>query len=208
MDSMFSNIEQNRDLSVESRRKKRRRIEAFGSKLPSSSDQIKWRSSAEQAAYSSKLVEALRHVCRVSSPASSASSRSRLIRETADKVLAIAARGRSRWSRAILAKRLKRQLKNHKKANKSNPAAATGSSRLKSLKTGSRIQPKTLRPLQQRVRLLRQLVPGCRILSLPDLLEETTDFIPALEMKVRSLAALLERLSGGGAGTSDRTDLT
>ncbi|KAL8166335.1 hypothetical protein V2J09_007834 [Rumex salicifolius] len=214
MASIVSNLEENTDRSRESKRKKRRRIESVGAQ-DQSNKKIRWRSSAEQSTYSSKLVEALRRVRRTSSPASTVSSRSRAVRETADKILAIAARGRSRWSRAILANRLKLQLKNHKKAaksNKSTQAASTCNSRLNILENGAHTN--RLPPLQRRVRVLGRLVPGCRKLSFPSLLEETTDYISALEMQVRAMSALAELLTGATSGTSagtsnsDRPDLT
>lgn len=212
MDSTVSNFGENSDRTRESKRKKRRRNESVDAQ-DEAAKRIKWRSSAEQISYSSKLVEALRRVCRTSSSASTVSSRSRTVRETADKILAIAARGRSRWSRAILANRLKLQLKNHKKAakpNKSTLAAPTGNNRSNILDAGARTN--RLPPLQRRVRVLGQLVPGCRRLSFPNLLEETTDYISALEMQIRTMSAIAEFLTAAGAGAStsnsDRPDLT
>ncbi|GMH11334.1 hypothetical protein Nepgr_013175 [Nepenthes gracilis] len=160
-------------------------------------NQIRWRSAAEQKTYSSKLVEALRHVRR-SSPPDNVSSRGRAVREKADKVLAIAAKGRMRWSRAILKKRLKLRLSNHKKAKDRSKLAAAGNSRRKNLKIEVP-KKKRLRPLQRRVRVLGRLVPGCRKLSLPNLLEEVTDYIAALEMQVRAMATLTELLTGANA---------
>ena len=153
----------------------------------------------EQHTYSSKLLEALRQVRQRNSPAPVPSG-SRTVREAADKVLAIAARGRTRWSRAILANRLKLRLKNHKKAKvrPKLPATVAGSSRLIG---GERQQ--ALPPLEKRVKVLRRLVPGCRKLSFPNLLEEASDYIAALQMQVRAMAALADLLTGSAAGSAE-----
>lgn len=54
--------------------------------------------------------------------------------------------------------------------------------------------------LQRKVKVLGRLVPGCRKVSFPNLLEETTDYIAALEMQVRAMAALAGLITGAGAG--------
>lgn len=205
----MSNYEdQTTDTSRESsKRKKRRRIDTVNQDQSTNTiinnnqnqnqNQIRWRSSTEQHTYSSKLLEALRQVRRRNSPAPAPASRA--VREAADKILAIAAKGRTRWSRAILANRLKLRLKSHKKAKiRSNfsPASLTGSSRL----TGEDKQQK-LPPLEKRVKVLGRLVPGCRKLSFPNLLEEATDYIAALQMQIRAMAALADLLAGSTSGS-------
>ncbi|KAL5983464.1 hypothetical protein ACLOJK_017550 [Asimina triloba] len=154
----------------------------------------RWKTEGEQRSYSSKLLEALRHVRRNAS--TSAQAPSRAVREAADRALAIAAKGSTRWSRAILANRLR--LKIRKKAvagcsrpKKSKAAAAIG-----------RLPEKRLPALQRRARVLGRLVPGCRQLSFPVLLEEATDYIAALEMQVRAMSTLMELLSSGAAPSS------
>ncbi|KAL2488987.1 transcription factor bHLH [Forsythia ovata] len=78
--------------------------------------------------------------------------------------------------------------KRHKKVSKS----ITGYSRLK-----KRAVKKKLPPVQSKVRVLGCLVPGCRKLSLPNLLEETTDleeiadYIAALQMQVNAMTFLI-----------------
>ncbi|CAO2832526.1 unnamed protein product [Amaranthus hypochondriacus] len=204
MNSLISNYVEHteEDASRESsKRRKRRRIDTTVNQNQSDNNQnqIRWRSQAEQQTYSSKLLEALRQVCR-RNPTSAPVSGSRAVREAADKALAIAAKGRTRWSRAILANRLKRRLANHKKA-KVRPRlpspSSTGSSRL----IGENIKPQKLPALDKRLKVLGQLVPGCRKLPYPNLLEEATDYIAALQMQVRTMAALEELLSGSASGS-------
>ncbi|XP_054803029.1 transcription factor bHLH147-like [Prosopis cineraria] len=149
-----------------------------------------WRSETEQRIYSSKLVEALRRVLR-QSPSSAAKPRlGRDVREIADRVLAVTAKGRTRWSRAILASPLSRRKfhRQHKKVKK-------GVNGLKKPEVSR--ERRRLPTVQRKARVLSRLVPGCRKASLPSLLEETTDYISALEMQVRAMTALTELLGCG-----------
>lgn len=182
MDTFEPNIESsNSDTFLESNQRKRRKIGDHAGDQ-NSPNLIPWRSDADQQIYSRKLVEALRRAVTTKPRAAGE------VRETADRVLATTAKGRTRWSRAILrrSKKLRRQ---HKKAKK----AATG---LK--KTGiERERIRRLPAVQKKARVLSRLVPGCRKVPFPNLLDEATDYISALEMQVRAMAALAELLSGG-----------
>ncbi|KAL2491215.1 Transcription factor bHLH [Abeliophyllum distichum] len=159
----------------------------------------RWGTETEQQIYSSKLVGALRHLRRPDSSSPSASGRA--VRDAADRVLAVSAKGRTRWSRAMLTGRLSLRLaqinKKHKKASK----PITGDSRSK-----KRAVKKKLPPVQSKVRVLGRLVPGCRKLSFPSLLEETTDYIAALQMQVNAMTFLTGLLTSGVslAASSDR----
>ncbi|RWW05534.1 hypothetical protein GW17_00031182 [Ensete ventricosum] len=152
----------------------------------------KWRTQGEQRTYSSKLIEALRRVRRSSAAGAAAAThhaRSRAVREAADRALAAAARGRTRWSRAILSGRtLKRRIRRGcfrpKPVGSSAAAAAL------------RGKPATL---EKKARVLGRLVPGCRKLSLPTLLEEVSDYIAALEMQVRAMSAIADALSAASS---------
>lgn len=170
----------------QSRTKKRKN--SFDS--PSQRPSTRWRTETDQQIYSSKLVDELIRLRRPDSPSATA----RAVRDAADRVLAVSAKGRTRWSRAILAGRLSSRLalmnKKHKKAarpsagaKKPAPAAA------------ARKQP----PLQRKLRVLSRLVPGCRKLPLSNLLEEATDYIAALEMQVKAMTLLTALFNGGAS---------
>nr|XP_010938228.1 transcription factor bHLH148 [Elaeis guineensis] len=177
-------------VAKEGERKRKRRAEV----RPSPS---KWRTESKQKLYSSKLLEALRRVRR-GAPAEP--PRSRAVREAADRALAVAARGRTRWSRAILSTRAL-QLKSRKRrpagpaARPKNPFADAAEKRRSPV-------------LQRKARVLGRLVPGCRKLSFQTLLEEASDYIAALEMQVRTMSTLTEILSSSssasGAPPSDQ----
>ncbi|KAF9681491.1 hypothetical protein SADUNF_Sadunf05G0006900 [Salix dunnii] len=154
---------------------------------------VRWRTEAERRIYSSKLLEALR---RSSRTPSHPGKRTREVRETADRVLAVAARGRTRWSRAILAKRARLLRVRKVKKQKSN-----GDRRLPER------ERRKLPEVEKKVKALSRLVPGCRKVSFVNLLEEASDYIAALEMQIKVMATLSEILTaaggevGGVAGT-------
>ena len=58
-----------------------------------------------------------------------------------------------------------------------------------------RIKAKGLPAVQRKVKVLSRLVPGCRKQTLPVVLEETTDYIAAMEMQIRAMTALLSAVS-------------
>nr|POF21268.1 transcription factor [Quercus suber] len=202
---LFSSMEStisNPDFNIEEeelKRTKRRKTEARDPESDPKPETIRWRSESEQRNYSTKLVEALRQVRRNSSSSSPSSAkhsvgRHREIRDAANRVLAVSAKGKTRWSRAILTSRLSSKLAHnntkHKKGANRAGAKVTGCSRL------SRPEKKRLPAVQRKVKVLSRLVPGCRKVSLPNLLEETTDYIAALEMQVRAMTKITEILTG------------
>ncbi|KAE8706178.1 bHLH148 protein [Hibiscus syriacus] len=163
-----------------------------------------WKSEKQQQVYSSKLVQALSQLS-LDSPPSSAPRGGRAVREAADKALAVAAKGRTRWSRAILTSRLKLKFRKRKRQRgrpAASVAAVTRSRRSKKPRFSvSRLKARSLPTVQRKVKVLGRLVPGCRKEPLPIILEEATDYISALEMQVRAMSALAELLSGSGAAS-------
>ncbi|XP_072959796.1 transcription factor bHLH149-like [Typha angustifolia] len=170
----------------EGERKGKRR----GESRPSPS---KWRNEGEQKTYSSKLLEALRRV-RSASLAPADPPPSRAVRDAANRALAVAARGRTRWSRAILSSRsiklkaMKRRARKPSGGSRSSPGLASKRSPV----------------VQRKAKVLGRLVPGGRKLSFPTLLEEASDYISALEMQVRAMSSLAELLSAVGGPPLDR----
>lgn len=188
--SSISNPESNSNRLRELKPDKRRKIGIENQIEVVKVDKKAWNTKSEQQIYSVKLLEALRHVRRnSSSPATPAPVGGRAIRETADRVLAAAAKGRTRWSKAIFTSRLRMKL-NSNKHKKLRKLKVTGDIRSKMPVA------KKLPALQRKVRFLGRLVPGCRKLSFPSLLEETTDYIAALEMQVRAMTTLAVLLTG------------
>ncbi|KAL1535034.1 transcription factor bHLH149-like protein [Salvia divinorum] len=173
--------------------RKRRKIDPDSpTRILAETGPTRWRTQAEQQIYSSKLMGALRHIRRPDSGGHAA------VRDAADRVLAISARGKTRWSRAILTNRLSLRLahinRKHKKAAK--PSAG------KSRPRKPAVLQKKLPPVQSKVKVLSRLVPGCRKVSLPNLLEETTDYIAALEMQVKAMTFITGLLNAGQNFTS------
>lgn len=173
----------------------------------------RWKTLGEHQSYSSKLLEALRHAGGTSKSPSPTSAhaplRSRVVRDAADRVLAVAARGRTRWSRAILSNscglrlRRKRRIvppRSSRRANRGSPSLL-----------GASATAKKAPSMERKVKVLARLVPGCRKLPFPSLLEEASDYIAALEMQIRAMNALakvLSSVSSSGAGSSTSVPTT
>ncbi|KAK8495896.1 hypothetical protein V6N13_031878 [Hibiscus sabdariffa] len=138
----------------------------------------RWRTQREQHFYSSKLIQALHRSRRTSA---------KEVHETAYRVLAVLAKGTTRWSRAILTAR---KMTKHKRAK----VASSTRWRRPAINGEKRKTP----VVQKKLQALGRLVPGCRKLSFTNLLEETSDYIAALEMQVRAMTAITELLAGGG----------
>ncbi|KAF8085145.1 hypothetical protein N665_0678s0005 [Sinapis alba] len=171
----------------------------------------RWRSEKQQRIYSAKLIKALKQVRLSSSSAAATSSsptaqkRGKAVREAADRALAVSARGRTLWSRAILANRIKLKFRKQKRPRQTViPAmttvvtmASSGSSRRERKRRVSvvRLNKKSLPMVNRKLSVLGRLVPGCKKESVPVILEEATDYIQALEMQVRAMNSLVELLS-------------
>ncbi|ESQ49382.1 hypothetical protein EUTSA_v10021468mg [Eutrema salsugineum] len=178
-----------------------------------SESHARWRSEKQQRIYSAKLIQALQQVRHSSSSAATSSptaqKRGKAVREAADRVLAVSARGRTRWSRAILANRIKLKFRKQKRPRPTAIPAmttviTTGSSGRSRKRRVSvvRLNKKSLPAVTGKVRVLGRLVPGCGKESVPVILEEATDYIQALEMQVRAMKSLAELLSGSGSGSA------
>lgn len=158
----------------------------------------KWRSQAQQQIYSSKLHQAL---ARVNIGGTTGGPRrGKAVREAADRALAVAAKGRTRWSRAILKNKLRLKFRKQKRHQQNR---AVGPARSKKARFGVlRLKGKTLPAVQRKVKILGRLVPGCRKEPLPVILEEVIDYIPALEMQVRAMSALADLLYGASSSSA------
>ncbi|VVA96723.1 unnamed protein product [Arabis nemorensis] len=174
----------------------------------------RWRSEKQQRIYSAKLIQALQQVRLSSSAVSSspaAQKRGKAVREAADRALAVSARGRTIWSRAILANRIKLKFRKHKRPRTTaipaiTTVVSTGSSssnRSKKRRVSVvRLNKKSLPAINRKVRVLGRLVPGCGKQSVPVILEEATDYIQALEMQVKAMNSLAELLSSYSSSSS------
>ncbi|KAJ0244393.1 Transcription factor bHLH148 [Hirschfeldia incana] len=197
------------------RRKKRLSVSSSASSSLTTGDgdsHARWRSEKQQRSYSAKLMQALQQV-RLSSSSSSAATpsptpqkRGKAVREAADRALAVSARGRTLWSRAILANRIKLKFRKQKRPRPAAiPTVITTESISSSIRSKKRrvtvvkLNKKSIPTVNRKVRVLGRLVPGCRKESVPVILEEATDYIQALEMQVRAMKSLAELLSGSNS---------
>ncbi|KAF5738774.1 transcription factor bHLH [Tripterygium wilfordii] len=204
--SLISNSVTNSTAVVDRSKRKKKKKSLAQARDQDQNDPAKWRTEKQQQIYSSKLIQALGQV-RLSPPSPSVPRQGRSVREAADRALAVSAKGRTRWSRAILTNRLKlkfrKQQQHHQKRQQRVIAAASGSTRSKKPRVSVfRLKGKSLPAVQRKVKVLGRLVPGCRKQPLPVILEEATDYIAALEMQVRAMSALADLLSGSGSISS------
>lgn len=190
----------------ESRKKKKKRSQITQNQSQNpNNNQIPWKSDTQQQIYSSKLLQALRQV-RLDD--SSAPRRGKAVREAADRVLAATAKGKTRWSRAILTNRLKMKFsKNLRRRRVAVPESGASKAVKKAKVSVLRLKSKNLPAVQRKARFLGRLVPGCRKQSLPVVLEEAGDYIAALEMQVRAMAALAQLLSGASSSSAGSSTL-
>ncbi|KAL8105451.1 transcription factor bHLH148-like [Apium graveolens] len=202
---MASTVISNPATTSSSRKKKKKRSLLKNQSQIPENNQISWKSETQQQLYSSKLIQALRQVRLDSSP-NSIPSRSRAVRDTAYRVLATTAKGKTRWSRAILTNRLK--LKFMKKSRKHKVVTADRRSVRKPKVSVLKLKSKNLPAVQRKAKVLGRLVPGCRKEPFPVVLEETADYIVALEMQIRAMAALADLLSGGGSSSGAGSSTT
>ncbi|RWW09031.1 hypothetical protein GW17_00027504 [Ensete ventricosum] len=150
--------------------------------------ETKWQTAAQEQVYGRRLLEALR-------PTGGAPAGPRAVKEAADSALALTARGQSRWSRAILLGRCRPRRKLLLKAGgriRRGRRQPRSSAPVPLQQVSAELRGKKVR---DRLRLLGRLVPGCRKLSASGLLEETADYVAALEMQVKTMRALTEALS-------------
>ncbi|CAO2161765.1 unnamed protein product [Urochloa humidicola] len=161
---------------------------------PPAQQASKWRSGTQHKIYGRRLLDALR---------ATGGGQPRAVKAAADSALALTARGQTRWSRAILL------------------AGAACSRRRVLVKAGGKIRRRHRRPqqadkskaasfaageggkMQDRLRVLGRLVPGCRKLPAPDLLEEAADYVAALQMQVNTMRALADALAAARLNDED-----
>ncbi|KAJ8767470.1 hypothetical protein K2173_017514 [Erythroxylum novogranatense] len=184
-----------------SRRKKNKKslsLNPLSKHIQTHDTRVKWRTLAQQKNYSNKLMQALSQV-HLSPSSPSVPRHGHVVRQAADRALAVSAKGSTRWSRAILTNRIKSRFRRQQRKTRVVPHVPATRSKKPRLSV-LRLRGKSLPAVHWKVRTLGRLVPGCRRQLLPVILEEATDYIAALEMQVRAMSALTELLSGSSSG--------
>ncbi|XP_066317014.1 transcription factor bHLH150-like [Miscanthus floridulus] len=171
-----------------------------GSATPPPRNQAsKWRSGAVRGVYGRRLLDALR---------ATGGGQPRAVKAAADSALALTARGQTRWSRAILlagaACSRRRVLvkaggKVRRRRRPPLPVQARDNAAAAALLKG---KGKEKDKVQERLRVLGRLVPGCRKLPAPALLEEAADYVAALQMQVSAMRALTDALAAAQLSSS------
>lgn len=142
----------------------------------------KWGTAGQQRAYGRRLLDALR---------ATAGGGPLAVKAAADAALALTARGQSRWSRAILLGRCR----SRRKLLRITGKIGRGRTRTAAA-AATRVRP-------DRLQVLRRLVPGCRKLSAPSVLEEAADYVAALEMQVKAMRTLADAFSAARAAEAE-----
>ncbi|KAG2546402.1 transcription factor bHLH150-like [Panicum virgatum] len=169
------------------------------SKPPPQQQASKWRSGTQHKIYGRRLLDALR---------ATGGGQPRAVKAAADSALALTARGQTRWSRAILlagaACSRRRVLvkaggkirRRHRRPQHARSKAAAFAGAAADSKEGGKVQ--------ERLRVLGRLVPGCRKLPAPELLEEAVDYVAALQMQVNTMRALADALAAAQLSDAER----
>jgi hypothetical protein len=169
---------------------------------PRSLQASKWRSGAVRGVYGRRLLDALR---------ATGGGQPRAVKAAADSALALTARGQTRWSRAILlagaACSRRRVLvkaggKVRRRRRPPPPVQARDNAALLKGKGKGKEKGK----VQERLRVLGRLVPGCRKLPAPTLLEEAADYVAALQMQVSAMRALADALAAAQLSSPSDAD--
>ncbi|KAG2315246.1 hypothetical protein Bca4012_066047 [Brassica carinata] len=205
----------NQPTSIGYDQSRRKRKKKQPSPPPSQSSVQIWRSEKQQQIYSTNIIQSLREL-RINAVADQSPSLPPrgggiAVRDAAYRSLAVTARGRTLWSRAILSKAVKVKLKFRKQNRPRNsnppPPTITGNNRLRKKRaTVLRLKAKGLPAVQSKVKLLSRLIPGCRKQPLPVILEETTDYIVAMEMQIRALNAIISAVGSGSSAAEAGDD--
>ncbi|KAG9154819.1 hypothetical protein Leryth_019534 [Lithospermum erythrorhizon] len=143
-------------------------------------DNMRWKNSTEQQIYTTKLVQSC---CSETGPSSSC----------------YISKGKY-LSRAILTSRVSSRLC---QINALHKRAKPRKSKCQTITRHSKLKKSTEEmDLEKKVKLLGSLIPGCRKVSFPNLLEESRDYIAALQMQVRAMSVLTQLLTSGATSSS------